>query len=626
MGRREAPVPDGPLHDFAEGLRELRANAPDRPTYRELARVACFSQSVLSVAASGRVLPTWEVTLAYVAACGGNVEQWRETWVALHDRLRSTDPGLITEPEPRPGPNADRDNTPGEPAAAQPDEPELPPSVNPLRRSDPRAIGPFRLLGRLGGGAMGQVYLGMSKAGRPVSVKVVHPHLAEDQHFRRRFAAEVGAVRRVHGIYTPAVVDSDPGAELPWMATAYVAGPSLSDLVENDGPLPSDTVLRLAAGIAEALANIHGAGLLHRDLKPANVLLSTDGPSVIDFGVSFVAGGTSLTQTGTQVGTAPFLAPEQVNGTPLTGAADVFSLGSLLAYAATGIPPFGDGSPGEVLYRIVHSPPDPKALDGTSSTLREVIVRCLDKDPDRRPTPEQIVEACSADRPPLRWLPAMTADRITRSRAATTALVSKARTRRRTATRWRRAGLPVLALAMVAAATVILVPRWSGGTPQATAPLPSTRSSPPRSTAPPVPAPYTLVYHNRRLNLPNYSEYIDLKAGTVVEGHNAWTMSSDSGGDSRGAFEIPDATSAYLPSPARPTLTAAECAAGVATHPAATGTLGSDVILRFDWVPPGSSFCLRFNQTGDLAVIRVVDTDNGNYSAKLDVDFYQHLE
>lgn len=616
MGRREAPVPDGPLHDFAAGLRELRAHAPGRPTYRELARVACFSQSVLSVAASGRTLPTWEVTLAYVAACGGDVEQWQETWTTLRDRLRSTDPGLITEPRPDPEHGTEHDAQ----AEELPDELELPPSITPLRRSDPRGIGPFRLLGRLGGGAMGQVYLGMSRAGRPVSVKVVHPHLAEDQHFRRRFAAEVSAVRRVHGIYTPAVVDADPGADLPWMATAYVAGPSLQDVVETDGPLPPDTVLRLAAGVAEALNAIHHAGVLHRDLKPANVLLGADGPNVIDFGVSFIAGGTSLTQTGTQVGTAPFLAPEQLTGGPVTGAADVFSLGSLLAYAATGSPPFGDGSPGEVLYRIVHSAPDPDALDVRSGPLREVIVCCLDKDPDNRPTPERIVELCSVDRPSWRWLPAATADRTARSRAAANALVSRARARRRTTAQLRRFGVPVLAVAVVATAAIVLVPRWAGDKPHTSAP-PATA---PHLTTPHVSAPYTLAYYNRRLNLRNYNYYIDLKAGTVVEGHNAWTMSSDSGGDTRGAFEIPDAAIAYIPAPASPTLTADECAAGVTQHPAATAVLGDSRILRFDWLPPGTSFCLRFKQSGDLAVIRIVDTDNGNYSAKLDIDFYQH--
>ncbi|MFB9838693.1 serine/threonine-protein kinase, partial [Actinoallomurus acaciae] len=429
MGRREAPVPDGPLREFALKLRELRDNAPGAPTYRELARRAHFSMSVLSVAASGQRLPTWDVTSAFVTACEGDVEEWRERWSSLRAELKAARPDLINEPSPG-------SVAVPEPAAQEVPEAETPPApVAPLTRSDPAKVGPFRLLGRLGGGSMGQVYLAVSKTGRPMAVKVVRPHLAEDPHFRRRFAAEVAAVRRVDSPYTPAVIDADPGAEPPWMATAYIAGLSLGDAVDAGGPLPPDAVLRLAAGIAEALADIHAAGVLHRDLKPANVLLEATGPKVIDFGVAQAHDGSRMTQTGASVGTVPFMAPEQAGGGEVTAASDVFALGSVLAYAATGVLPFGDGTTGEVLYRIIHTDPDPAALDCHDDGLRALITRCLDKDPARRPTPAQIVETC-AERP-LRvdWPPGSLGSSAQRSADHISALLAWAATRRTTAVR-----------------------------------------------------------------------------------------------------------------------------------------------------------------------------------------------
>ncbi|WP_345465508.1 serine/threonine-protein kinase [Actinoallomurus oryzae] len=449
MGRREAPVPDGPLREFALKLRELRDNAPGAPTYRELARKAHYSSSVLSVAASGQRLPTWDVTSAFVAACEGDVDEWRERWSRLRAELQAAHPNLISEAgAASPGSGA----AVSEASAEEVPEAETPPvPVAPLTRSDPAKVGPFRLLGRLGGGSMGQVYLAVSKTGRPVAVKVVRPHLAEDAHFRRRFAAEVAAVRRVDSPYTPAVIDADPQAEAPWMATAYIAGPSLGDAVNADGPLPPDVVMRLAAGIAEALADVHAAGVLHRDLKPANVLLDATGPKVIDFGVAQADDGSRMTQTGASVGTVPFMAPEQAGGGEVTAASDVFALGSVLAYAATGVLPFGDGTTGEVLYRIIHTDPDPAALDCHDDGLRALITRCLDKDPARRPTPDQIVEAC-ADRPMRAgWLPDSLDTSVRRSADDMSVLLARAAARRTTAVRLGA----VAAVVLVAAGVVV---------------------------------------------------------------------------------------------------------------------------------------------------------------------------
>ena len=208
-----------------------------------------------------------------------------------------------------------------------------------LLATDPLRVGPYRVLRRLGKGGMGHVYLARSPGGRAVAIKVVRPELAEQRGFRVRFAREVAAARGVSGIFTAAVVDADPDAELPWMATAYVEGPSLADAVEENGPLPPEAVLSLAAGLAEGVQAIHRAGLVHRDLKPSNVLLARDGPRVIDFGISWARGeqhGDRLTDAGMVVGSPGFLSPEQAMGREVGPASDVFSLGAVLTYAATG--------------------------------------------------------------------------------------------------------------------------------------------------------------------------------------------------------------------------------------------------------------------------------------------------
>ncbi len=254
----------------------------------------------------------------------------------------------------------------------------------PLRRWDPERIGPYVILGRLGAGAMGQVYLGRSSAGRLVAVKTIKVDLAEEAGFRTRFAQEVAAARRVSGFFTAAVVEADPEADLPWLATAYVPAPSLARLVKACGPLPVGTVRWLAAGCAEALESIHGAGLVHRDLKPSNVLVAPDGPRVIDFGVARAAERMGVTTSRGAVGTPAYMAPEQARDTHLASAAsDVYALGATLAFAATGHPPYQGDTVMDVLARLATEEPD---LSGLPGELTELIAACLGRVPRERPT------------------------------------------------------------------------------------------------------------------------------------------------------------------------------------------------------------------------------------------------
>lgn len=213
--------------------------------------------------------------------------------------------------------------------------------MQPLGVDEPTVVGPYRLLGRLGSGGMGRVYLGRSAGGRTVAVKIVHPHFALDEEFRARFRREVEAARRVGGAWTAPVLDADPEAPVPWVATGYAAGPSVAAAVADTGPLPVPSVRVLGAGLAEALGAVHVLGLVHRDVKPSNVLLTLDGPLLIDFGIARATDGTaSLTSTGVSVGSPGYMSPEQILGKAVTGAADVFSLGAVLVYAATGESPF----------------------------------------------------------------------------------------------------------------------------------------------------------------------------------------------------------------------------------------------------------------------------------------------
>jgi outer membrane protein assembly factor BamB len=269
--------------------------------------------------------------------------------------------------------------------------------MDPLTADDPRVIGEFRLHARLGAGGMGRVFLGSSPGGRAVAVKIIHPHLASNGAFAGRFRREVAAALAVNGGYAAPVIAAGPDDSPPWLATAFVPGPSLQYVVATWGPLPEEAVLKLAAGLAEALRSIHACGLVHRDLKPGNVLLAADGPRVIDFGIARALDGTILTSAESVLGTPSYMSPEQAQGRPADPASDVFSLGCLLFFAAAGRSPFGDGTPAALLYRIVHSQPD---LSGLPPRLCELLEACLAKDPFVRPLPEQLAAALMPAAPP----------------------------------------------------------------------------------------------------------------------------------------------------------------------------------------------------------------------------------
>ncbi|MFE1405083.1 PQQ-binding-like beta-propeller repeat protein [Streptomyces sp. NPDC058770] len=257
-----------------------------------------------------------------------------------------------------------------------------------LTQHDPRRIGPFEVLGRLGAGGMGLVYLARSASGRRVAIKTVRTELAEDQLFRVRFTREVEAARAVSGFYTAAVVDADPRAAVPWLATAYVPAPSLEEIVNECGPMPVQAVRWLAAGIAEALQSIHGAGLVHRDMKPSNVLVVEDGPRVIDFGIASGVSNTRLTMTNVAVGTPAYMSPEQARDSrSVTGASDIFSLGSTLVFAATGHAPFHGGNPVETVFMLLREGPD---LEGLPEELRPLIESCMQMDAALRPSPADL--------------------------------------------------------------------------------------------------------------------------------------------------------------------------------------------------------------------------------------------
>ncbi|MFF3460899.1 protein kinase [Streptomyces sp. NPDC002619] len=289
--------------------------------------------------------------------------------------------------------------------------------MQPLAADEPTAVGPYRLLGRLGSGGMGRVYLGRSAGGRTVAVKIVHPHYALDEEFRARFRREVEAARRVGGAWTAPVLDADPGAPVPWVATAYAAGPSLTAAVTSGGPLPPHTVRVLGAGLAEALTAVHELGLVHRDVKPSNVLLTLDGPLLIDFGIARATDGTaSLTSSGVSIGSPGYMSPEQILGKGATGAADVFSLGAVLVYAATGEPPFPGDSSAALLYKVVHEEPELGALTGE---LREVAEACLAKSPDARPAPGEVGRRLAPEGAARLvtggWLPGALVEQVSRS-------------------------------------------------------------------------------------------------------------------------------------------------------------------------------------------------------------------
>ncbi|MFD8955523.1 serine/threonine-protein kinase [Streptomyces anulatus] len=296
--------------------------------------------------------------------------------------------------------------------------------IRPLAAGDPARIGPYPLLGRLGAGGMGRVYLARSAGGRTVAVKVVHEEHIANGEFRARFRREIEAARRVGGRYTAPVLDADADAEPPWVATGYVPGPSLEQAVREHGPLPAESVHALAEGLLRALRGIHAAGIVHRDLKPSNVLLTVDGPRVIDFGIARalqVSVESLLTSTGMVIGSPGFMAPEQILGEETGPGADVFSLGCVLMYAATGRLPFGAGVSNQhaVMFRIVQSPPDLAAV--TDAPLRELIERCLTKSAAERPGVDVLLEGLTPPPPSARphgaWLPPVLLARLAQQSA-----------------------------------------------------------------------------------------------------------------------------------------------------------------------------------------------------------------
>jgi hypothetical protein len=295
-----------------------------------------------------------------------------------------------------------------------------------LQAGDPQRVGPYLLLGRLGSGGMGRVYLARSPGGRQVAVKVIRDELAEDAAFRARFAREVAAARKVGGLFTAPVVDASLDSPVPWLVTEYVPGVSLTEAVEQAGPLPDRTVLAMAAGLAEGLNAIHAAGVIHRDLKPGNVLMAPDGPRIIDFGISSAAEAAALTDTGVFIGSPGFMSPEQAEGMPVGPLSDIFSLAGVLTYAARGEGPFGGGETAALLYRVVHGTPN---LDRIPARIRPLIGRCLSREARARPTAAQFLAELSAAYPAAAdltdWLPAavlrLSAQRTAEPRSASVA-------------------------------------------------------------------------------------------------------------------------------------------------------------------------------------------------------------
>ncbi|MFD0274208.1 serine/threonine-protein kinase [Kitasatospora sp. NPDC127111] len=537
----------------------------------------------------------------------------------------------------------------------QPFGAQLPTGFQALGIEDPREVGGYRVCARLGAGGMGRVYLAYTPAGRPVALKVVRPELAEDPEFRHRFAQEVASAQRIHGLYTAQVVDAGADAATPWLATTFVPGPSLQQVVHRHGPLPKRTVLLLLAGIAEALQAIHAAGVVHRDLKPGNVLVAADGPRVIDFGIARAADASPLTGTGLRIGSPGFMAPEQVLGLPATAATDVFALGALTAYIASGTSPFGDGPEPAALYRAVHEEPD---LSHLPYGLHDLVRYCLAKNPDDRPGTAWLIEAVrhhAATGGELRfsdgWLPQQLSSELNRhtelpttpppratvldpatADAATARVPAPAPTpleaaptaRRRSAGTARRGARTVLLTAtalLIGAAAVFLLLDYTGYFDDSGDEKPATGSSFPASTvsaaaAPPSSAPtqsaaasgYTAAYTDLELTSPDADHEFDLKAGKVTQDTSAWYL-----GREAGAFYIPEDGDAYIP-PAGP-LALPDCLKGVDTQPTST--------LPFTTLRAGRSFCVRAHGSQDIAVIRTLTTASDDGPVKVSITYYR---
>ncbi|WP_344131264.1 serine/threonine-protein kinase, partial [Luedemannella flava] len=282
------------------------------------------------------------------------------------------------------------------------------PRVRPLRRGDPEQLGAYRIVGRLGEGGMGTVFLAENTDSQRVALKVIRPEIADDDDFRLRFQKEVDRARQVPPFCTAEVLDADTAHDPPYLVVEYVDGPTLTNVVQERGPLSPANQHGLAVGMAVALTAIHGAGVIHRDLKPSNVLLAPGSPKVIDFGIArAVVGHDPQTRTDQMMGTVGYMAPERLEpgNKPLTPAADIFAWGAVVAFAATGRTPFGNDVPAAVAMKIVSGEPD---LDGLTGPLRELVEQALAKDPAKRPTARQLVdrllsgpgaESAATDRP-----------------------------------------------------------------------------------------------------------------------------------------------------------------------------------------------------------------------------------
>ncbi|MFB7514854.1 serine/threonine-protein kinase [Streptomyces sp. NPDC056144] len=502
--------------------------------------------------------------------------------------------------------------------------PGIQPAHAALTADDPHEIGGYRLQARLGAGGMGVVYLAHTPGGRPIALKVVRDEFAGDPEFRMRFAQEVASAERIHGLFTAQVVASGVDAPTPWLATAYVPGPSLQQVVQRHGPLPERTVLLLVAGIAEALQAIHRAGVVHRDLKPANVLIAEDGPRVIDFGIARAADASALTGTGLRVGTAAFMAPEQALGRPVSEATDVFALGALVAYVSSGQAPFGAGPESAALYRVVHEQPD---LTGIPYELRDLVVWCLAKRPEDRPTTDELIEA--VHRHPLvgprpefgeGWLPSPISSEVagravpplpvhaqptmmTPTPPPTPTLAptpvptpipapvpaprsgdaprrSRKRGRRRTLT----VVLAVSALALTGGAVYYV-------------------TSPSGDSAAEAPVTYVPGRAEAELTAPDSTYEFDLKAGKVVPADTAtWYLARD-----RTEFVLPEDSDAFVATGYE--LGPADCVKGIETEPVTS--------VAFKDVADERPFCIRSADGKELVVVHLIDAqaDDGPVTA-----------
>lgn len=550
--------------------------------------------------------------------------------------------------------------------SAQP--PGAPPARTALSPDDPREIGGYRLHARLGAGGMGVVYLAYTPGGRPIALKAVREEFAADPEFRERFAQEVSSARRIHGLFTAQVVDFGIDARTPWLATAYVPGPTLQQVVQRHGPLPVRTVLPLVAGIAEALQGIHGVGVVHRDLKPANVLIAADGPRVIDFGIARAADAAALTGTGLRIGTAAYMAPEQALGHPVTPATDVFALGALAVYVACGRTPFGDGPEAAALYRVVHEVPD---LTPVPPELRDLLGRCLAKDPRDRPTTVELIAAVQSHpavgpRPGFAddWLPHQVSDDVeeygagltpppvptppptpaptrtpTHVQATVTAAAGlqgqgytdgagtagterpgahpAARTPspRRAPRRGRRALftalVAVLALLLGGAAAFYYLdyPPENGAAGAGSSGKPSARPGAGTGSAAPRPsgaAGYRPGYRNAELTSPDTGYEFDLRAGKVVPEDTApWYLARTGS-----AFVVSEESDAFVA--AGDDLSVADCVRGIETQPVAA--------LPFAELADERPFCVRSADQKDLVIVRLLEVASDGGAVTVSVD------